>query len=312
MRRLFVLALVVALPLHAFAQEDDLLAPLTDEAPKKTKKVKKPKAEKKQSAKKDKNKGKEQEDDLLESLVASKTELAVKLPSNVKGAKLFVDGKEQSAGAMEVSPGDHTVMVKRIGYADFSKKVTAADGKLTEVNATLEPVAGVLSANVEPDDAEVRVDDKLVGEGDVKDVLLVPGTRTITVHKDGMADEKVQLAVKAGRDYPINVTLKPMATTHTVVAENADRPERTNLVPDESVTQENEVTTTTEEEEVSEDVPVYKRWYVWAGAGAVAAGVVTGIVVANSSGGKTLSESQICGASGCDAVLNGPARGFRF
>src|SRR4051812_30870063 len=124
MRRLLAVALVVSLmPLSAFAQDDDLLAPLTDESPKKGAKKKKAPPAKKQPAAKNTDK-KPAQDDMLESLVNTKTELAVKVPSNVHGAKLFIDGKEIGpvAGAVEAPPGEHTVVVKRVGYADFTKK----------------------------------------------------------------------------------------------------------------------------------------------------------------------------------------------
>src|SRR3954470_6175900 len=95
MRRLLAVALVVSLmPLSAFAQDDDLLAPLTDESPKKGAKKKKAPPAKKQPAAKNTDKKPPAPDDMLESLVNTRTELAVKVPSNVHGAKLFIDGKE--------------------------------------------------------------------------------------------------------------------------------------------------------------------------------------------------------------------------
>ena len=50
--------------------------------------------------------------------------------------------------------------------------------------------------------------------------------------------------------------------------------------------------------------PLAKRWYVWAAVGATfVAAVVVGVVVANSARLPPLTESQVCGGTGCQGCI---------
>jgi len=59
-----------------------------------------------------------------------------------------------------------------------------------------------------------------------------------------------------------------------------------------------------------QSIPVYKRWYVWAGAATVVAVVTTGIVVATSSksgpAGPALTANQVCGGP-CTGSISSPS-----
>lgn len=318
--RSLALILAVAVPVSAFAQldDDDLLAPLTDEPLKKKKWKAKPKRKRAPSASKKEPAAVEADDPLLESLVSNKTELLVKLPANFKGAILFVDGKDLgpvTGGAVEVTPGEHTVTLKRIGYAEFTRRISAKPAEVTELAASMQPIAGVLAVTVEPSDAEVLVDGTLVGTGNVTDIALIPGDRTVTLRKEGMQQEHVQLSVKPGKDYPVSATLKPSTETETtkaLVAQNADRPENNNLSnPD--VTADEPLVPLRVEGEPEAETPMYKRWYVWAGLGAVVAGGVAGAIAVSQSNGAASSTgvepNTVCGGA-CDGTINWP--GMRF
>lgn len=313
--RPLAVAIAVLLPASAFAQlDDDLLAPLTDEPEKKKKRKPKKKAPKKE--KKVEKVAPPEDDLLLESLVSNKTELLVKLPPGFKGAQLFVDGKDMgpiTGGAVEVTPGEHTVTLKRIGYAELTKKVTVAPNKVTEVPASMEPVAGVLTATVEPSDAEIYVDGQRVGAGQVKDYALIPGNRVITFRKSGMKEERREVSVKPGKDYPLAVTLSPLPATTTIVAQNADRPENTNITNPEVRTNEPVIPLETEREVEEGPTPMYKRWYVWAGVGAVVAGAAAGAIAVSQNSNSAANGKQpadVCRGEECDYVMNFPGLGF--
>jgi PEGA domain len=57
-----------------------------------------------------------------------------------------------------VSPGEHTLVVRRPGYTEFSQRVTVEAGQLTEVVATLEPSVGVVAVTVDVPGASVLID----------------------------------------------------------------------------------------------------------------------------------------------------------
>ena len=79
------------------------------------------------------------------------------------------------------------------------------------------------------------------------------------------------------------------------VEQPADAPVATTLVPRQSAPPLVEAPPT----------PPYARWYVWTGAGVVVTAlVVTALVFATSSQHpRPLSQSDICGPSGCDACV---------
>ncbi len=275
----------------AFAQEDDLLAPLTPATKEKPKRTKKPPKEKKPAPKPD--------DELLAPLTPSgKTELIVKLAVPVKGAKLFVDDNEVGAFPVQpltVSPGEHTIAVKRAGYGDFVKKVTVAAGKSTEVVAALEAVAGFLSVTADVPDAQVFLDGSPLGTAPLTEVLLPPGNHEVAVRKEGHRPDVQRLAVRAGKEYQINARLEPEVA---VAAVTTDRPERTELLPPVTAGPELPIETVTQVDEE----PLYKKWYVWAGVGAVVvAASTTAIVVNNQNVRARQNQAMICDV---DKIMN--------
>lgn len=312
--RSFLLAAFVTLvPTTAFAQLDDLLAPLAPEkeAPKKKKRTKK------RSVKKQRDRAADKQDasgnsDLLAPLVPTRGELIVKIPG-VEGATVTVNKKQVSPGAkVELDAGEHLVLVTRPGYADYSKKVKITGGQTTEISAPLDAVAGVLTVTSDVPGSDVLVDGKSVGAAPVRGALVEPGMREVVVRKEGFEDHVSSLSVRAGRDYTIPATLQPSDSTRTIVASNADRPENTRLVPDMATSTDVGGLTTTEES--VEQPEWYQRWYVWAGAGAVAVAAVSSAVVVNNNANRRLSPEEVCdvdpndGQPGsCDYVMNLPS-----
>src|SRR5262245_55645565 len=173
-----LIALVLAYAPAAWPADDDegddLLAPLTPADTKKPKKRKKapppaqPPPEKKM---------------YLEQLTPAPPRLLVRMPDGpggpVKNAHLFVDDKDLGVlplEAVEAAPGEHRVSVKRIGYGSFNATVRVKDSGVTELLATLEPLAAVVDLTSEVAGAEVFVDGKSYGPMPINDLLLAPGS----------------------------------------------------------------------------------------------------------------------------------------
>ncbi len=275
--RLLITAMV-CLALPSLAQEDDL-APLAQPAkPKPKPPVAKPKpAAAKIKPGTPKGRPAVVVDDDLAPLPVSKGELIVKvLPATVTGATVFVDGKEQgpAPSTQPVAPGEHTVSVKRPGFANFVKKVTIGANKQVEVDARLTATLAVLTITSDVPDAQVLISNKLIGMTPIADREWPPGTFEVTVRKDGFKDDRQMLTFAAGRDYPVAVRFKPVAVA-VAPALPSDRPLETSLVPGTSSDAPLDVTATSDQ-----GAPVYKRWYFWAGiAAVVAAGVGVGVAV---------------------------------
>jgi hypothetical protein len=243
----------------------------------------------------------EADEDLIPTV--GKNSLVLKLSTSAKGGRLFVDNKDMGtlplSAPIQLEPGEHALVVRKPGFADFSRRITAQKTRPTEVAVALEAVAGVVSVTAETPGATVSIDGQPRGQVPVIGVVLKPGTHEIVVSKEGFEPDKQSLAVKAGKEYTVVASPKP--SQPVAVARN-DRPQQPNLTPPPpTVTQPNPLTQTVPEVEPSQ--PWFKRWYVWAGVGVVAAAATTGAVMA-TRGGK-LSETDVCGAPGCDGVING-------
>ncbi|OJT27278.1 hypothetical protein BO221_04650 [Archangium sp. Cb G35] len=328
LRRASLIALLLCLAApSSYAQGmDDLLAPLAPSSsakkgkgkttqrrtPKDTKK-KAPKAAK--GAKGKKGKGakavepEEQADaqaegsDLLAPLV-KKTELLVKLGgTSARGARFFLNEQELGAmpkGPIEVDPGDHVVAVRKTGYRDFSRRITAKEGELTEVTALLEPTSGFVSVKADVEGARVLINGDDKGVAPLDSLMLPAGSYEIVVQRDGFRSESQRIAVRAGKEYTVSVNLRPEALAQS------DKPKAANLTPSLS---DPSPLTPQPAPAVASASPLTSRWYFWAGVGAVVTAAAVGTVMATSQ--QPLDPNKVCGTT-CDGVINRPAGGGLF
>ena len=313
--RAFLIALLLSLSApSAFAQGmDDLLAPLTPGPGQSGKGKGKGKTSKRRAAKPKKGKGtrskaavpapEEEEEttqageaDLLAPLV-KKTELLVKVGGGVRGARLFVDDQEVGTlprGTVEVPPGEHTVVVRRPGYRDFSRRVTALEGEVTEVGVLLEAVAGFVSVKADVEGARVFINGEDKGTVPLEGLTLPPGSYEVVVQREGFRPETQRISVRVGKEYTVDVNLRPEA-----VAVASDQPRAPNLTP--RVSEPSPLTQ--EPPTVAASTPLTQRWYFWAGVGAVVTAAAVGTVVATQP--QPLNPSTVCGGQ-CDVVINSP------
>jgi PEGA domain-containing protein len=332
LRRAFLIALLLCLAApSSYAQGmDDLLAPLAPSSPGKKgkgkttqrrtpkdakKKVTKEKATKAGKGGKGAKRGKgakavepeEQEPeqqadgaDLLAPLV-KKTELLVKLGgASSRGARFFLDEQELGAmpkGPIEVAPGDHVVAVRKSGYRDFSRRITAKEGELTELSALLEPTAGFVSVKADVAGARVLINGDDKGVAPLDNLMLPAGSYEIVVQRDGFRSESQRIAVRAGKEYTVDVNLRPEALAQS------DKPKAPNLTPSLS---DPSPLTPQPTPAVASASPLTSRWYFWAGVGAVVTAAAVGTVMATSQ--QALDPNKVCGGT-CDGVINRPAGG---
>ncbi|AEI69113.1 PEGA domain-containing protein [Corallococcus macrosporus] len=316
----FALVTVLAAPSAALAQ-DDFLAPLTTPSkPKATKPkprvVKKKKPAKKPARAKAPARGRKKaaEDDLLLApLTPAKTEVLVRMTGNVRGARLFVDGKEfgvlsAAVVPVEVRPGEHHLVVRRPGYADFTRRIDVKAGSQAEVLVSLDATMGFATLTADVADAVVLVDGQQVGEVPQANVLLRPGSREIEFRAPGFRPDVHNITVFAGRSYEVTGNLRPAMDPSVAMA---DAPKSPVLEPSSKLDGDDETAPglslagDPETPEVEGSKPWYGRWYVWAGIGAVVAAGTVGAVMATQGGASPLSPAAVCGEAGCDAVLGG-------
>lgn len=267
------LLLVYSPATWAQEDDDDLLAPLAPLTPKE----KKPKGKRKKTAVPPPPPPRE----VREAPPAPPPpQLAVRLPDalagTVKNAKLYVDDKEIGVlpvESLEIAPGDHRVLVKRLGFAPFSATVKVKDTGLTELLATLEPTAGVVAVSSDVIGAEVFVDGKSYGPVPVNDVVLPPGDHLVRMRREGYEEQTSNLAVKAGRDYTVRMSLTPAPTVA-----RSDRPERDRRLEPTTAPPPPGPMDTRIDQKSGDEAPWYGQWYVWTGGAVLAAGAAAGTV----------------------------------
>ncbi|MFY0529355.1 PEGA domain-containing protein [Archangium gephyra] len=325
LRRAFLIALVLCLAApSSFAQGmDDLLAPLapsssgkkgkgkttqrrTPKAPKKAPKAAKggKGAKKGKGAKAPAPEPEDQAqaggDDLLLAPLVKKTELLVKLNGSSRGARFFLNEQELGAmpkGPIEVDPGDHVIAVRKPGHRDYSRRITAKEGELTEVGVLLEPTAGFVSVKADVAGARVLINGDDKGVAPLDNLMLPAGSYEIVVQREGFRPESQRIAVRAGKEYTVDVNLRPEAIAQT------DKPRNPVLTP--SAVSEPSPLTQQPVAEVSSR-PLTSRWYFWAGVGAVVTAAAVGTVMATQQ--QPLDPDKVCGGI-CDGVINRPAGG---
>ncbi|MCP3144038.1 PEGA domain-containing protein [Pyxidicoccus xibeiensis] len=334
---LYALVTVLAVPSSALAQDDDLLAPPTPsksrsksgKPPGKTKVVKKkPARVTKKPAGKSKAPAKSRtakkppvadpiEDDLLAPPTLKKTELLVRISGSVRGAKLLVDGKD--AGTLtaapipvEVAPGEHLLVVRKPGYAEYTKRVDVKEGAQQELTVSLDATMGFATLTADVAGVVAFVDGQEVGPVPQGNVLLKPGSREIEFRAPGFKPDVHNITVFAGRSYDVTGTMRPSIDT-SVAASDPGRSKPS--VTEPTIPQDTSPGLDIGAEappEVSSGKPWYGRWYVWAGVGAVVAAGTVGAVMATQGGTPDpLDPTAVCGGVTCDAILGNGARPVR-
>ncbi|MCP3162749.1 PEGA domain-containing protein [Myxococcus qinghaiensis] len=331
---LFSLVAVLAAPSSALAQADDFLAPLTPSKttkakPAKTKVVKKkkaaekvtkkPAARPKATAKGSKKKNLPPPDDsMLAPLAPVKTELAVVITGTVKGARLTLDGRD--AGVLTptpltltVTPGEHSLVVRKPGYEEYTRRLDVKEGSTAEVKVSLVATMGFARAFADVAGTVVLVDDIEVGTVPMSDILLKPGSREIEFRAQGYKPHVHNINVLAGTTYELTGRMRPLVDTG--VASNTPRVVDTPRAPvlDPSTTMPDEPNPALAFDSESPDAqvegsskPWYGRWYVWAGVGAVvAAGTVGAVMATRDPTIKTIDDpNTICTGGRCDIVFS--------
>lgn len=234
-----------------------------------------------------------------EGEVPAKTELAISLASEVQGGKVFVDGVEVGTlpfTPVEVKRGARTVVIKRAGYKEFSRRVQIVSGQQNVVSVTLEATSGVLSVTATPEGAEVLLDGNSLGSAPLAEIEVAPGSHEVQVKKEGFVAQTFQIDSKAGEEQALSAELRISLE---------DRPEQAQL----DVADQDPDLFAGQVEDAGPDRPWFKKWYVWTGIGVVAAAAAVGIVAwsSHSGGGKPappMDTNSVCSGA-CDLTLNG-------
>ncbi len=129
------------------------------------------------------------------------------ISSNPAGAEVWFNGENLGKTPLEKSEiptGTHRILIHRSGFSDYKQSVVISRNKTTTVPTINLSHLGKLTIFAEPEDAEIIVDDKLVGTGKYTSDKMSLGEHNITVRKTGFQpyNEKIKIEV----DKPINIS----------------------------------------------------------------------------------------------------------
>ncbi len=143
---------------------------------------------------------------------------SITVASTPTGAVIWLDGIDTgmttNAILENVAAGEHTVTVKKAGYADASMIVTVVDDGTAVAHFTLTEPAGSIVVTSSPDGAAIFLDGVETGEATDTTLTNVPvGTHTIRVSLDGYLDAEETVTVASGEIAAVHVDLDTSAIT---------------------------------------------------------------------------------------------------
>jgi hypothetical protein len=140
--------------------------------------------------------------------------------SNPSGAAVYVDGRYEGSSDRAVGDlyyGTHTIVFEKSGYQTWTKIVTVYSGETTEVYATLTPISGYGTGELQvssiPPDAGVYLNGGYLGVTSASGPVLIqnlnPGTSTIIFMKSGYQDYTTTEQISAGSITRVSAVLQP-------------------------------------------------------------------------------------------------------
>jgi hypothetical protein len=205
--------------------------------------------------------------------------------SMTEGAKVYVDGKLVGKTPIEkpipLRPGQHKLKATKAGHSTLELEFTIRARKKTEMMVELLPFSGLVKFSANIEGAEVYVDNTLIGHTPlIRDV--VSGDHKVLILKEGYNDFAIDINVKAGEKMFVEGNLTPFKDLSPEVLAIA-RAQEEKKQEEEALARE-----LVEAEAVAAAPPwyadLYKKWWVWAIAGAVVVTAVT-VPLALSAGG---------------------------
>jgi len=145
----------------------------------------------------------------LGSITLTPADATLTLNSTPAGAGVSVDGTFAGLTPMvlPLSPGEnHTISLSKAGYRGARLSLSLSRGEMAERAVTLQPELGEVRFAIEPAEAEIVVNGKVMGTG--SQVLSLPAVQQrIEVRLAGYAGFETQVLPKPGLAQQVSVTL---------------------------------------------------------------------------------------------------------
>ena len=141
-----------------------------------------------------------------------KAKAVLSVESNVTGARVFVDGRPVGTtplSGVEVSEGEHRILVEKQGYDTYQKKARFEAGRTMSMYVDLSKkklLTGRLYVETDPKSARVRILN--IGPAFYQGMDLEPGRYQVEISAEGYETEKQWVTLGAGEDKYLDINLK--------------------------------------------------------------------------------------------------------
>lgn len=147
------------------------------------------------------------------SAVLTSNSAKIMIKSTPSGAFITFDGNNSGLLTPHtlngITPGLHTLILRREGYKDWSKSVTIIKGKTSQVSAILSSSTGSLNIISTPSGADIRIDSVNTTYKTPKLLTMItPGPHEIVLSKTGYSALVRNTTVVAGKTTQLRATLK--------------------------------------------------------------------------------------------------------
>lgn len=140
--------------------------------------------------------------------------------SDPAGASVYLDGNYQGItpgtaplDLVDLSPGIHTVDLRRAGFEDYSASVKVEAGSTALVEARLKPVPSMQTGSASivstPAGADVYINNVFSGVTPLTFLDVTPGNYTVTIMLEGYSPYTSSGEMLPGRDIVIDAVLAP-------------------------------------------------------------------------------------------------------
>ena len=160
------------------------------------------------------------------ALQSSKAALTVK--TTTSGSKIYIneDYKGTDSWHGELTPGTYLVEARKDGFRSVSKTVTLAKQQTESITIpALQQISGSLMVDYEPVDADVYLDNTLIGKTPNVFTNIAAGKHTIKISKDGYSDYTGSVTIQDNQQASVSgsltknsiVSSSPSSTSGTLV-----------------------------------------------------------------------------------------------
>jgi serine/threonine protein kinase len=144
------------------------------------------------------------------------------ISSTPVGAQIQIDGQTSSSWVTPydipgLSPGQHSVVISKAGYASDSRNIEVASGGKSVISVQLAPLTATVAVTSDPAGAEVWMDGRDTGKSTPAQLTTdKAGNHSFVVKKQGYLDESVSANLQIGATSHLTTTMRALGSADDV------------------------------------------------------------------------------------------------